>query len=154
MLEYKDYYNYKVYTNGMIFSNYSNKFLKPGLITDGYHQVCLTINKKLKRMLVHRLVCLCFLPNIYNKPTVNHKDWNTTNNSIFNLEWATHLEQANHRRIMKTNTSGCTGVYYYKQSNKWIAQLKINKKCHSKSFKTFDEACNYRQELELLYHYS
>ena len=45
---------------------------------------------------VHKAVAESFLPNTENKPTVNHKDGNHSNNNINNLEWATFKEQMQH----------------------------------------------------------
>jgi hypothetical protein len=52
--------------------------------------------KKYKTFRVHRLVCLTFLENPENKPFVNHKDENRSNNKIENLEWMTNKENVNH----------------------------------------------------------
>ena len=38
---------------------------------------------------VHRLVALAFLPNPNNLECINHKDENTSNNHVDNLEWCT-----------------------------------------------------------------
>lgn len=64
-----------------------DKILKPCLNNKGYYYVDLRINKQTKRYLVHRLVALTFIPNPNNLPIVNHKDFNTTNNNVNNLEW-------------------------------------------------------------------
>jgi hypothetical protein len=47
---------------------------------------------------VHRLVAERFVPNLENKPVVNHKDFNTYNNHSYNLEWVTHQENADHSK--------------------------------------------------------
>lgn len=46
---------------------------------------------------VHRMVALTFLENPENKPRVNHKDNNPSNNNVLNLEWATHQEDIDHK---------------------------------------------------------
>jgi hypothetical protein len=47
---------------------------------------------------VHRLVAEAFIPNVYNKPAVNHIDCNPENNNVSNLEWVTFLENQMHSR--------------------------------------------------------
>ena len=61
-----------------------------------YYSVSLSKNKIKKRYLVHRIVCEAFLPKIENKNIVNHKDSNTYNNNVENLEWCTTKENCLH----------------------------------------------------------
>lgn len=62
----------------------------------GYLVVHLNKNGKPKWHLVHRLVAQAFIDNPQNKPTVNHKDGDRTNNKAINLEWATYSENNSH----------------------------------------------------------
>lgn len=49
-------------------------------------------DRKRKKMYVHRLVALAFLPNPNNLETVNHIDEVKDNNDVRNLEWMTRDE--------------------------------------------------------------
>lgn len=57
--------------------------------------------------MLHRIIAKTFIPNVDNKPYVNHKDENCFNNSIDNLMWCTHKENMNwgtrNERISKSN---------------------------------------------------
>lgn len=54
------------------------------------------LKDKKVNMSVHRLVAMTFLPNPLNLPEVNHKDENTTNNCVDNLEWCTRKYNSNY----------------------------------------------------------
>lgn len=66
----------------------------------GYLRVVLQKNLSKRFVSVHRVVAEAFIPNPYNKETVNHIDANKVNNSVENLEWATTLENVRHARSM------------------------------------------------------
>ena len=61
-----------------------------------YMQVSLYTNGIQKSINVHRIVAKEFVPNPDNKPQVNHKDGNGTNNHKNNLEWVTQSENTLH----------------------------------------------------------
>ena len=92
---------YEVSDTGLVRSlNYNHtgraKLLKPRKQRDGYLDVCLCKNGKVKRMLVHRLVAEAFIPNPQSLETVNHKDEDKHNNNVSNLEWLSGTDNLNY----------------------------------------------------------
>ena len=92
---------------------------------DGYFQVNLRKNGESKTCRVHRLVAETFLPNLENKPCINHKiegdEGKKINMVIFNkdgtidkekttIEWATYKENNDYatrnERVSKAMTNG------------------------------------------------
>lgn len=63
----------------------------------GYKAVSLSVDSKVKKEYVHRLVAMSFLPNTENKEEVNHIDGDRSNNNLVNLEWVTRSENHFHR---------------------------------------------------------
>ena len=61
-----------------------------------YAHIPLTKNGKGKTVSLHRAVALAWIPNPDNKPQVNHKNGDKTDNRVENLEWMTNLENATH----------------------------------------------------------
>lgn len=75
---------------------YREHILKKQLNNWGYYCVNYSINGRMVRRCVHRLVAEAFIPNLDNKPQVNHIDGVKTNNRVDNLEWVTQSENNLH----------------------------------------------------------
>lgn len=99
---------------------YKGKLLSPYKSADGYLQVCLCKDNKVKKMYVHRVVSQSFSPNPDNLPHVNHKDEVVTNNRVSNLKWCTSKYNCNYgtrnSKIAKSRLKPV--VMYDKQGNK------------------------------------
>ena len=107
---------YKISNKGRVKSLKWGKerILRPGIDGYGYMFVCLCNDNVMKYFKLHRLVAQAFIPNLYNKPQVNHLDENKKNNCVDNLEWATAKENINYgtrnerasRKILQYSKSG------------------------------------------------
>ena len=96
----------QVITNfGSQFKVYPERFLNPWLSKTGYNYVDISINGKVNRFLVHRLVAQHFIENPENKSQVNHKDGNKSNNIFENLEWCNAKQNLKHARDLGLNKS-------------------------------------------------
>jgi len=96
---------YKVSNYGRVYScprcGTKGGILKQCVDRYGYLKVILYRNGKPYYFKVHRLVAMAFIPNLENKPTVNHKDNNRQNNMVDNLEWTTMAENLDHSHKQK-----------------------------------------------------
>jgi len=93
------YCNYFVDKNGNIISEClldKKKIKKIKVQTKNIKRGYMYVKIGKKNLQVHRLVAKAFVKNPYNKPCVNHKDFNKANNQASNLEWVTHKENTAH----------------------------------------------------------
>lgn len=141
-LKFYDYLNKLNY--GLVFSSNNRPYIR---ITSG-----LKCEFKIKSL--HRYVC--FLEYGYNhieNKIIDHKNRDTLNNTISNLNIVTALENTQNHSIRKDNTSSVTGVVWNKKSSKWYAVINVNNKnVHLGSFDNFEDAVNSRKRAEHKYY--
>ena len=129
---------YEVSSTGQVRSIGRNttrgKMLSPAKIESGL-QVVLRDKGRDKNYLIHRLVAEAFIPNTENKKTVNHIDGNRYNNSLSNLEWATHSENIKHSHEVldreyqaygENNANSLTVSQYDKKGRLWGVYGSVN----------------------------
>ena len=155
---------YQISNLGNVYSLITNKILKPRLTLDGYYQVDLCKNGVKKHLYIHRLVAQSFLDNPKNYKIVNHKDENSMNNIVSNLEWCNSTYNNNYgnckRKISEANS---IKINQYDMDGNFIKQwlginniercLKINKGnicmcCKGKRNNAGGHKWKYMQELE------
>ncbi len=104
------YSNYEVSSVGRVWNVNTGRILKPSINTGGYYYVNLCNGGKVKHK-VHRLVAEAFITNFEDKPVVDHRDGNKTNNCVSNLRWATNSENAMNRKPHRNTSSKHKGVF-------------------------------------------
>ena len=80
---------YKITSDGKIWSEKSKKWLKPRANKKGYLRIVLWKNNTKKDYLIHRIVVENFIRPIPDGMVVNHKNENTSDNNLENLEICT-----------------------------------------------------------------
>ena len=154
MTEIKGYENYTIDREGKVFNTKFDRFLNPYLTKKGYLVVCLSKNGKHKMFQIHRLLGLAYIPNLENKPTVDHIDINPSNNSLNNLRWATHSEQQENQNAYGEIKHKLISYYYDKKSGyKYYQIQKIGyfNKCLNVNKYTLKDAVDLRRSFLMYY---
>jgi len=107
--EYGDVYSVKRIVNRQNNNKLTvgGKHLKHKINNNGYHYVALYLNGEGKNKYIHRLVAESFLIN--RCETVDHIDFDKSNNHFSNLEWVTQIE--NYNRFINTGRHLTSGKY-------------------------------------------
>lgn len=106
-----------------------------------------------KQLRIHRLISEYFLPNPYNKPYINHKNWIRNDNRLENLEWCTNSENILHSvNILKNKHWRYWSNYKTKKINQftldwdliksWMSMRDINK-CLGINTWNISNVCNW-----------
>ena len=106
------------------------KILTPTIDNTGYYVVSLWKNNLHTRPHIHRLVIEAFVPNLENKPQVNHIDGNKLNNCVDNLEWCTASENGIHAYKTGLNKSKRC-VYQYDLDGNFIKKWESIKEANN-----------------------
>jgi len=118
------------------FKNIKGKVIVLHLDKNGYNIIRLSKNGRHFNKRVARLVAEAFVPNLENKPHVNHIDGIKNNDSSLNLEWVTRSENLLHScRILGNRGQGkiskpnqLKGVCLHKCTGKFMTQVWWNSK--------------------------
>lgn len=98
------YPNYEINKQGIVKNKINNKIVKSYILTTHKNSnrpyKCLKVNVSNngwnKNVSVHRLLAETFIPKIEGKDFINHKDGNSLNNDLSNLEWCNNSENIKH----------------------------------------------------------
>ena len=122
-------------------------------LRSGYKSVVLSRDKVKYNKTIHRLVAEHFIPNLENKPYVDHIDRDKLNNMYWNLRWANQSENERNKGVNKNNKLGEKYICFDKSRNRFVVQITFLK--IQKRFETIEEAIEYRnekcKELNLVY---
>lgn len=148
----ENYNNYSVSNLGNVRNDKTGRILKPHIKPNGYKQV--QLGRKTIPQYIHRLVAIAFIPNIENKPQVNHTNGNKSDNRVENLEWVTASEndlaygytsriENRKKKIIATNLDGREIIFnsrnetakYFKCDKSQIAYGRYYKKGNKKNWK-------------------
>ena len=112
---------------------------------DGYAVTATTTNKNVRTVFLHKML----MPNAVE---VDHKNRKKLDNRKSNLRACSKSQNQQNRKVQKNNTSKVPGVWFHKQTNKWVAEIKINnKKRHLGIFSNFHDAVEARKKGENRY---
>ena len=110
---------------------YGKHKIKEKILKEGkcgkYNIVILRKNGQNKTFYIHRLVAKAFIDNINNYPEINHKDGNTINNNVKNLEWCNRSYNIKHSyRILKRKINVKGFIEYNERHKRKINQYDLN----------------------------
>jgi hypothetical protein len=132
---------YGIEEDGRVWSYKHNRHLTGWDGADNYKRILLTKDKQRKTYLIHRLIAIAYIPNPDNKPFIDHINRIRTDNKIENLRWVTSCEN-NQNMSLKIHHN----IYYRKDRDSYRVIIERNYIIHTKTFKTLQEAIDYRDD--------
>lgn len=114
------------------------------LTPDGYRQV-----KLFNRAIHAHRIAWAIVYGVWPPQVVDHKNGKRSDNRIKNLRSCSRKANQRNQKIHSSNTSGHTGVYWNRFTNKWVAQIGANDRTHYLgSFDEKHDAITKRREAE------
>lgn len=141
-MEVNGYPSYLIYDDGRVQNKKTGRILKPSLNAYNYYRIGLNKNNKSQSFLIHRLVAIHYIPNPNNYTEVDHIDIDKKNNHVSNLRWCSRFNNCNNTTVYKNNKLGIKNIC--KHGNEYIFRKRYNGKYHTKTFKTLEEAIQYK----------
>jgi hypothetical protein len=116
---------------------------------DGHGYLRIQLQSRLYK--AHRLAWL-YVYGEWPKLDIDHINRNRSDNRRANLRDVSHKQNHQNRSKPSNNTSGHPGICWHKQSSKWRARIRHNKKhIHLGLFTDIEEAIAARKAAEKLY---
>lgn len=117
--------------------------------TGGKAYVCVQVD--CRRHLAHRLAFL-YVTGSLPADQVDHGDGDGTNNAWSNLRAVTNAENSRNVKLRSDNSSGCPGVHWRSDSNRWRASIYVGRlRVSLGNFVHLDEAVAARRAAETTY---
>ncbi len=134
---------YTINKQGQVWRVKTQYLLTPCKNKNGYLQHLLYKEGNRKNYQLHRLVALQFIPNPNNLPQIDHIDHNKLNNSLDNLRWVS-ARQNDHNKIYQPKSGHKNICIREGRKSPFVVAIVYEKKCYSKSFKSLEDALDYR----------
>ena len=143
-MEIEGFTDYLIYSDGKVWSNKSNKFIKSRANLGGYKMLALWKDKQRKGKTIHRLIAEHYIPNPYNFKEVDHINRDKSDNRIENLRWVSRDINLCNQPCRKANKLGIKNICFIEKRNKYRYTKSLCGKSITKEFNTLQEAQNYK----------
>jgi len=148
MSQIEGYEKYIIFEDGKVINTDSGREIKPSL-NDRYIKTTFYKDGKPKTFSLHRLIAKAFIPNLDNKPCVDHINRDTKDNRIENLRWVSITENN-----MNGSCYSNTGLQYIskkssktnKQGFRYMFQIQRPELKHNYSNKELQPVIEYRNK--------
>ena len=122
-----------------------------GGANDGYRRV--GINGKI--CMEHRVIMMLCFGHIPENAEIDHINHVRNDNRLCNLRFVTRSENRRNQSVNSKNTTGVTGVCFYKRLQKYVAQIKVNREAiYLGYFETLEEAAAARAEANVKFKFN